>query len=232
MFVSTETQTPRDVIRRDSLLTTKAIVRSSDYVTILPRAVAAAELNIVVLLAAAGYSAFILKYRPMPTRRDPVAYMTDMAAQFGKLGKSDLADYPPAVDDLAAAIRLLSADAGKWKIDPAQIGAIGFSAGSRTAIRLIEQRPEAKQLRHFGLIYPPMLRPVAGGPRAPLFLAIASDDPLFKQGGLTLVDAWLKESAKTEFHLYSGGSHGFGMRPMGTTSDNWIDQYLAWLGKQ
>lgn len=183
-------------------------------------------------LAAAGYTAFILKYRPMATKRDPVAYMADMAAQFGKLGKGDLADHPPAVDDLATAIRLVSTSAGKWKVDPTQIGVVGFSAGSRTAIRLIEQRAEAKLLRHVGLIYPPMVKPVAGGPRAPLFLAIAVDDPLFKQGGLNLIDAWLKESAKTEFHLYSGGSHGFGMRHLGTTSDNWIDQYLAWLGKQ
>jgi len=183
-------------------------------------------------LASAGYTAFVLKYRPMPTKRDPVAYMADMAAEFGKLGKSDLADYPLAVDDLAASIRLVSKDAGNWKIDPAQIGVIGFSAGSRSTIRLIEQRPEAKLLRHVGLIYPPMVRMVTGGPRAPLFVAIAVDDPLFKQGGLTLIDAWLKESAKTEFHLYSGGSHGFGMRHIGTTSDNWIDQYLAWLGTQ
>jgi acetyl esterase/lipase len=158
--------------------------------------------------------------------------MAGLAAQFGNMGKGDLADYPPAVDDLAAAIRLVSTSAAKWKIDPAQIGVIGFSAGSRTAIRLIEQRPEAKVLRHVDLIYPPMVNPVTGGPRPPLFLAIAVDDPLFRQGGLTLVEAWLKESAKTEFHLYSGGSHGFGMRHIGTTSDNWIDQYLAWLGTQ
>ena len=51
LFVSTETQTPRDVIRCDSLLTTKAIVRNSNYVTILPRGVAAAELSIGVLRA-------------------------------------------------------------------------------------------------------------------------------------------------------------------------------------
>jgi LysR family transcriptional regulator, regulator of abg operon len=51
LFVFLQTQTPRDVIRCDSLLTTKAIVRNSTYVTILPREVAAAELNIGVLRA-------------------------------------------------------------------------------------------------------------------------------------------------------------------------------------
>ncbi len=51
LFVSTQTQTPRDVVRCDSLLTTKAIVRNSNYVTILPRQVAASELGIGVLRA-------------------------------------------------------------------------------------------------------------------------------------------------------------------------------------
>lgn len=183
-------------------------------------------------LAAAGYTAFILKYRPMATDRDPAQFMANMRKAFGSLGKGELADHAPAVDDLASAIRLVSADAVKWKIDPAQIGVIGFSAGSRTVIRLIEGRPEAKLARHISLIYPPMTQTVTGGPRPPLFMAIAVDDPLFKQGGLNLIDKWLKESSRTEFHLYSGGKHGFGMRPQGTTSDNWIEHYLAWLSKQ
>ena len=46
-----ETPTPREVIRCDSLLTTKAIVRGSARVTILPRRVAAAELSIGVIRA-------------------------------------------------------------------------------------------------------------------------------------------------------------------------------------
>lgn len=183
-------------------------------------------------LAAAGYTAFILKYRPMPTDRDPEKYMAGMAKQFSSLGKAELPDYTPAVDDLAAALKLVSSGAATWKIDPAQIGIIGFSAGSRTAIRLIEGRPEAKLARHISLIYPPMTQSITGGPRPPLFMAIAVDDPLFKQGGLTMIDKWLKESSRTEFHLYSGGNHGFGMRPQGTTSDNWIEHYLSWLAKQ
>ena len=183
-------------------------------------------------LAAEGYTAFIVKYRPMTTDRDPAQYMTDMAKAFGNLGKGELADHAPAVDDLASAIRLVSADAAKWKIDPAQIGVIGFSAGSRSAIRLIEGRPEAKLVRHFSLIYPPMTQTITGGPRPPLFMAIAVDDPLFKQGGLNMVDKWLKESERTEFHLYSGGNHGFGMRAQGTTSDNWIEHYVSWLAEQ
>jgi DNA-binding transcriptional LysR family regulator len=44
LFLATGTRTPANVIRCDSLLTTKALVRKTDYMTILPHEVAAAEL--------------------------------------------------------------------------------------------------------------------------------------------------------------------------------------------
>lgn len=45
LFVATETPAPANVIRCDSLLTTKMLVAEGDYVTILPRDVAAAEIS-------------------------------------------------------------------------------------------------------------------------------------------------------------------------------------------
>lgn len=51
IFVMGEIPVPRDVIRCDSLLTTKAIVRSGSRVTILPQEVASSELSIGVLRA-------------------------------------------------------------------------------------------------------------------------------------------------------------------------------------
>lgn len=51
LFVSSQVTMPRNVIRSDSLLTMKAIVRETDYVTILPNAVAAAELAAGVIRA-------------------------------------------------------------------------------------------------------------------------------------------------------------------------------------
>ncbi|MDP3906117.1 alpha/beta hydrolase [Novosphingobium sp.] len=182
-------------------------------------------------LAARGYSAFVLKYRTAETPRDNAAYMAKQALLFSSLGKRELADHPPAVDDLAAALRMVRDEAGQRALDPAQIGVIGFSAGARSAIRLLEGRDEGALADNIALIYPPMGHAVNGGPRPPLFLAIAVDDPLFKQGRLGLLSAWLAESPKAEFHLYSAGSHGFGMGTKGTTSDLWIDQYIAWLDR-
>ncbi len=47
--MSTNTPLPSNVIRCDSLLTTKAIVRDTDYVTILPRDVVASDLSMGAL---------------------------------------------------------------------------------------------------------------------------------------------------------------------------------------
>jgi LysR family transcriptional regulator, regulator of abg operon len=51
LFLQADQPTPRDVIRCDSLLTTKAIVRGSQRITILPEQVAEAEISIGVLRA-------------------------------------------------------------------------------------------------------------------------------------------------------------------------------------
>ena len=51
VFIAAQVATPANIIRCDSLLTTKALVRETDYVTILPREVAVAELSIGVLRA-------------------------------------------------------------------------------------------------------------------------------------------------------------------------------------
>lgn len=182
-------------------------------------------------LAARGYTAFVLKYRTVTTPRDNAAYMAAMAKLFGNLGKGELPDNPPAVDDLASTVRMVRDDADKRGLDVNKIGVVGFSAGSRTAIRLLEGKQEAKMAAHVALIYPPMTQTVKPGPRPPLFLAIAADDPLFVQGKLGLLQNWMTESPLVEFHLYSGGSHGFGMGIKGTTSDLWIDQYIAWLDR-
>lgn len=51
LFLNAGVRVPRNVIRCDSLLTTKAIVRESDRITVLPRTVAMAELTMGALRA-------------------------------------------------------------------------------------------------------------------------------------------------------------------------------------
>jgi DNA-binding transcriptional LysR family regulator len=51
LFINQQCSEPRNVVRCDSLLTTKAIVRKTGRVTILPRHVVEAELSVGVLRA-------------------------------------------------------------------------------------------------------------------------------------------------------------------------------------
>ncbi len=183
-------------------------------------------------LAAKGYHVFVLKYRTRPTPADPVGFMAQISKSFAQLGKGELVDHPPAVDDLAKAIDYVRQNAGLYGVRNESVGVIGFSAGARTSIRVLEQNQQSAFLDHVALIYPPTVHPVKSGPRPNLFLAISVDDPLFEQGGLHLLSEWLKESRRVEFHLYSGGRHGFGLRPRGTTSDRWLEQYIEWLDGQ
>ncbi|GAB3097930.1 alpha/beta hydrolase [Aestuariicella hydrocarbonica] len=177
----------------------------------------------------AGYTTFILKYRLPHTPEDPQQNIVALAKLFSSLGEKKLADHQPAVDDLAAALKLVSSRSAEWGVDPRQIGVIGFSAGARTVIRLLENHSEASLAQHVALIYPPMSHTVKNGPRPPLFLTIAADDPLFSQGGMALPQAWYRQSRNIEFHLFSSGGHGFGSRPSGSTSDIWMANYLSWL---
>lgn len=181
-------------------------------------------------LAARGYTAFVLKYRPRPTPEAPAAFMEQVLGEWADMGAESEYDHPPAVADLAAAVALVHQRASDWNLDPGDIGVIGFSAGALSTVRLLQQHEEeAALLDNVALIYPPMPWDMVIEPRLDLFMAIAIDDPLFQRGHLQTVADWAEEGRDVEFHLYSGGSHGFGMVPQGTTSDLWIDQYVAWL---
>ncbi|BBC73561.1 conserved hypothetical protein [Altererythrobacter sp. B11] len=183
-------------------------------------------------LAANGYTALVLKYRHNSTPRDADEFAAEVLASFGSLGSGTLVEQPMAMDDLASSIDVVRAMADDLNIDPDSLGVIGFSAGAHTTIRLLEERSQAELLDHVALIYPPLPEPVGSGARPDLFYAISVDDPLFQQSGLAPLQSWLAESNRVEFHLFSGGGHGFGMRPQGTTSDGWIEQYLNWLELQ
>ncbi|MFD1786150.1 LysR family transcriptional regulator [Sphingomonas floccifaciens] len=80
LFLGGETPLPRDVIRSDSLLTTKAIVRRTAHVTILPHGVVAAELSIGVLRAVRLRGASFHRRIGMRTLKGRP--LSDLAAEF------------------------------------------------------------------------------------------------------------------------------------------------------
>jgi endo-1,4-beta-xylanase len=147
--------------------------------------------------------------------------------------------------DMQRAIRLVRSRAAEWGLDPAKIGAGGFSAGGELAelaalrndagtpdaadpIERVSSRPDFQVL-----IYPGksnLIQPVAGSP--PAFLAAGFNDrPDISTG---LAEAYLrfkKVGVQAELHMYANTGHGFGLRPdrAGQAHQEWPVHLVAFL---
>lgn len=60
-------------------------------------------------------------------------------------------------------------------------------------------------------------------------MAWAQDDRVALGAIVKFRDALITAGAKPEQHIFNAGGHGFGMRPHGTTSDHWTDEFYYWL---
>jgi len=158
-----------------------------------------------------------------------------------------------AVNDAFQAIRLVRAHAADWKLDPARIGIMGFSAGAELAapaalffedfgrsnsdptdpLAKVSARPD-----FVGVIYPgptPFTRdPATRIPRnvPPSFIASAgSGDRVHALWANDYFAAMLKAGVPNlEMHIYGNGGHGGGLTARGGTPfGTWTDRYVDWF---
>ena len=182
-------------------------------------------------LSALGVRVFILKYRTLPIGGQFAGFQDALVQAFVKgVGVAELArDVPSAVADTQAAIRMVRAHAAQWHVDPARVGVVGFSAGAITVLATSEANAPDARPDFMGLIYGPTQTAPVPPQAPPLFAAIAADDRFFGHQDFGLIEGWRASGAPVEFHLYSGGGHGFASSPNGTTSDAWFDEFALWL---
>lgn len=180
-----------------------------------------------------GVSAFVLKYR-VP-RRDPEKPHT------------------LPLQDAQRAIRIVRSRSKEWGIDPARIGALGFSAGGHLAVmsgthygdKTYERIDDADDLSSrpdFLIpIYPAYLgdrknRDQLSGlvdinkNTPPMFIAITHDDSDRAYYSALLYAALKKSGVVGELHIYSKGGHGYGMRKSKDPVHTWPDRCADWLG--
>ena len=187
-------------------------------------------------LADRGIAAFVLKYRLKPTPADLPGFERAVNAMFASVGQPSARLGPDAaaagladpIADARAAVRLIRARAGEWRVDPKRIGMIGFSAGAMTTMVTALSAPDTR-LAFIAPIYGSMEAVTVPKDAPPLFAVLAADDPLFARKGLGLIDSWQQAGRPVEFHLYQGGGHGFGLGKPGTTSPGWFDAFTRWL---
>lgn len=179
-----------------------------------------------------GVAAFVLKYRVIPTaERDE-----DFVAQIQTGFQSDKPQWEHdtiAVADGLQALRLVRSRAAEWGINEQRIGIVGFSAGGAVAIGAATQYDAQSRPNFAAPIYAALWQDLAVPADAPpLFLLIANDDPVIKDGSIPMYSAWKSAGIAVELHIYAKGGHGFGMNKRGTPSDHWIERFSEWLQSQ
>ncbi len=184
-------------------------------------------------LADRGIAAFVLKYRLIETPKDDMEAMRfvgqQMMKEIGKPREGALIKQTKAPEDARAALAMVRANAAKWKIDPARVGIIGFSAGAMTSRRAALDADPAGRPNFVGYIYGPQDAEPVPADAPPLFNAIAMDDMLFPSKGFPIAEAWHAAKRPVETHAYQNGNHGFGLGQPGTTHALMLDQFVRWL---
>lgn len=178
-------------------------------------------------LASLGVTAFALKYRL--AREEGSTYSIERDARA----------------DAYRALRLVRSRAKEWRLDPARIGMMGFSAGGEVVslvafgsgdgepgapdpIDRINGRPD------FTIsIYPGPLGVPDTVPKSapPAFLAAASDDPCCAVPTIALLQKYRDAGVPVEAHIPATGGHGFnmGQRSKLKSVNTWPARLADWL---
>lgn len=184
-----------------------------------------------------GVTALVLKYRtirsPDNAMHMPEVHMKEMDTIMARAKTGMPAEVPPfagekhAVEDGARAMTIVRRHAAEWHIDPRRVGFIGFSSGAFLAADLAIGN-KATRPDFVGLLYGGLRTPVPSD-ASPAFIAAAADDEYLPNDSVQLYAAWRKAGASAELHVYEHGGHGFELKPKGTTSDHWFDEWVWWM---
>jgi acetyl esterase/lipase len=159
---------------------------------------------------------------------------------------------PAALQDAQRALGIVRQHAAEWKIDPAKVGVLGFSAGAHLSAaisthydkRLYDAIDAADQLScrpDFAVIvYPgylanadknmapnPDIQPTAQTP--PSFIVQAEDDPVHIENSTVYFLQLKQAGVPAELHIYAQGGHGYGLRRTELPVTTWPLAVETWL---
>ena len=186
-------------------------------------------------LAARGISCFVLTYRVDPTPKDVQGFIKTIMDRMSHAppnmthGEIVAPAETLAQADGLSAVAFVRAHASEYAIDPTKIGLIGFSAGGMTTMNVATAYDASSRPDFVGVIYGAMPKRAVPKDAPPAFIAVAADDPLLAHASVPIFDAWQAAGISAELHIYAHGSHGFGMRKVGTSAEHWIDDFYHWL---
>ena len=203
-----------------------------------------------------GVAAFILKYRLTDTGTDEEFAQSQARAAAGRAGagaagagrgapganagRGPGAPGPQteiramAAADGLRAIEVVRQHAAEWRLDPAKVGIMGFSAGGYVAVQAALDHTAANRPNFVGAIYaccenPAEIKVPDDAP--PTFFLHAYNDPV-SASSPSLFLAWKAAGKPAELHTYAAGGHGFGMPQHDLPTDGWIERFGDWLRYQ
>lgn len=181
-----------------------------------------------------GITAFVLKYRLVPTYGNPLAEFGQRARKNPDDMLQDVVHFIElAKADGLAAIEYVRQHTSDFNVSPDKIGIMGFSAGGTVAAGAAYEYTSADDRPDFTApIYPALnyveMQELPQEPM-PTFIAISSDDSFgFQYQCLDMFKQWNQAQLPIEMHLYEKGGHGFGMRIQNLPSDKWIEAFGSW----
>jgi len=178
-----------------------------------------------------GITAFVLKYRLVPTGEDGIKEISELGATDIKTRVKQI--LPLSISDGLTAVSYVRENAKKYGVNPNKIGFMGFSAGGAVTMGVTFNGTKENRPDFIVPVYPWMT--VMGSydvpeDAPPMLIVCASDDPLkLAQPSIDLYSDWLKNDKSVGLHMYSKGGHGFGMRKQGLPSDSWIQRFYDWV---
>ncbi|MFN8443758.1 MAG: alpha/beta hydrolase [Caldilineaceae bacterium] len=181
-------------------------------------------------LAERGVTAFVLKYRLLPTDDNYEEALKDIFADRQKTMQLLSPIRPFALADGSQAIKLVRQHAQEWGLHSHKIGLLGFSAGGRLAATLLESYDATSRPDFVGFIYGGLWTEFpAPADAPPLFIAVADDDGWSAPLCVRLYQRWKEGGHPAEMHVYAKGGHGFGLRKQGLPTDGWIERFGEWM---
>jgi acetyl esterase/lipase len=200
-----------------------------------------------------GVTAFVLKYRLVPTPASPALYDQQMKQTGARIAAAEktpgnrrqdfkevlafLGDSGDWTVDMAwadarQAVRVVRQHASDWGVAPDRIGVMGFTSGAFVSMGPVMDHDAASRPDFAALIYggETFGKPVpADAP--PLFILAAQDNI---EAGITqgLYNQWTAAGKSAEFHVFAKGGKGLGLFERGLPIDHWPDLLTSWMAGQ
>ncbi len=189
--------------------------------------------DVAVWLSSIGVTGVVLKYR-IPSREGMPRYMA-------------------ALQDAQRSMSIIRSKAGEWGIDPKRIGILGFSAGGQMAADVetnfdqrlydpVDEVDKTDTRPDFAiLIYPGGIAQRNSNPPAvtadvrvtkdtpPTFLSISDKDTNGPENAIYMYLTLKKAGVSAELHVFSDGTHGYGIRPEPGPHSTWPARAEDWM---